>query len=829
MCKPYIYHNTTQYMNVIKFGGTSVANAQNISRCISIIQQKRDKEPVVVVVSALGGVTDLLLSAAVNASNKKDDYKEILSGVEERHLTTVKELIPVTGQSAVLSHVKRELNRLETLLDGCFLLGELSERTKDLVLSFGELLSSYIISEALKAQGEDAGLADSRELIKTNSRFGKAVVNFAVTNSLLFDFFDQGLYRVTVMPGFIAESTDGHTTTLGRGGSDYTAAIVAAAIDVPALEIWTDVNGIYTANPKIVKQAEPIPHITFEEAMELSHFGAKVLYAPTIQPIINKDITLYIKNTFEPSAHGSAVSKVPAVKSENPIRGISNIDDITLITLEGTGMVGVAGFSKRLFDVISKENVNVIFITQASSEHSICLGILSAESKKAEAVINAEFAFEIEQCKIYPAIIENGLSIIAVVGENMKNHQGLSGRMFSSLGKNNINIRAIAQGASERNISAVIDRKDVKKALNTLHETFFEDATVQLNLFVMGVGNVGEKFIDQIQAQNQYLKDNLRINVRIAGLANSRTMHFDEEGIDLNNWKALLSESQPTNAAEFIEKIKQLNLRNSIFVDNTANHDVAATYAEYLKNSISVVTCNKVACSSEYSNYKHLKNLSRQYNAPFLFETNVGAGLPIIDTLKNLVASGDRVHKIQAVLSGSLNFIFNNFNESTPFKDVVGQAMTEGYTEPDPKIDLSGVDVKRKLVILIRESGYEMEIDDIETLSFLPEECMATTNNDDFLASLEKHAAHFNALFQQAKDKNSKLKFVAQFSDGKANVGLQFIPQSHPFYNLEGKDNIVLFYTDRYADQPLIIKGAGAGAAVTASGIFADVIRIGNR
>lgn len=816
-------------MNVIKFGGTSVANAENIARALSIVKQKKEKEPVIVIVSALGGVTDVLLNAAIAASEKDEVYKEALALLEIRHLDAVKSLIPVTEQSAVLSHVKRELNHLETLLDGCYLLGELSERTKDLILSFGEVLSSYIISETLKAQGEEAGLADSRELIKTNSRYGKAVVNFEVTNHLLFDYFEQGNYRITVMPGFIAQAADGHTTTLGRGGSDYTAAIVAAALEVPSLEIWTDVNGIYTANPKLVKQAEPIPYITFEEAMELSHFGAKVLYAPTIQPILSKDITLHIKNTFEPDAHGSTVSKVPEIKSENPIRGISNVDDITLITLEGPGMVGVTGFSKRLFDVISKENINVIFITQASSEHSICLGIVAAEAKKAEATINAEFGFEIQQGKIYPAIIENGLSIIAVVGENMKNHQGLSGRMFSSLGKNNINIRAIAQGASERNISAVIDNKDVKKALNTLHETFFEDATVQLNLFVMGVGNVGEKFLDQIQTQYNYLKDNLRINVRIAGLSNSRTMIFDEEGIDLANFKKLLPAGEATSAEGFIAKIKELNLRNSIFVDNTASNEVAATYAQYLKNSIAVVTCNKVACSSEYENYKFLKNLSRQYNAPFLFETNVGAGLPIIDTLKNLIASGDRVHKIQAVLSGSLNFIFNNFNENTSFRDVVKQAMAEGYTEPDPKIDLSGIDVKRKLVILIRESGYDFEIDDIATVSFLPDDCMATTNNDDFLVSLENNAAHFNALYAKAAAQGDRLKFVATFENGKANVGLQFIPSSHPFYNLEGKDNIVLFYTDRYADQPLIIKGAGAGAAVTASGIFADVIRIGNK
>lgn len=816
-------------MNIIKFGGTSVANAQCIAQCINIIKDKKQNITLIVVISAFGGVTDMLLSAAQHASEKNNQYQSLLQQIEDRHLEVVKTLLPSTAQSAVLSHVKRELNLLETLLDGCSLLGELSERTKDLILSFGEVLSSYIISEVLKAQCENCSLGDSRELIKTNSHFGKAVVNFEISNLLIQHYFDKNKPAIVIVPGFIAKSEDGHITTLGRGGSDYTAAILAAALDVPSLEIWTDVNGIYTANPKLVKQAEPIEHITFEEAMELSHFGAKVLYPPTIQPILAKDITLHIKNTFEPEAHGSIINRNPKVKSANPIRGISNIDNITLVTLEGSGMVGVAGFSKRLFEVISKENISVIFITQASSEHSICLGIVDADAQKAKRAIDNEFSFEIKQQKIKPAILEDGLSIIAVVGENMKNHQGLSGKMFSTLGRNNINIRAIAQGASERNISAVIDKKDIKKALNTLHETFFEDNTVQLNLFVMGVGNVGDKFLDQIASQNKYLKDNLKINIRVIGLANSRKMHFDEDGIDLADRKAILENGNLADAEAFIAQIKKLNMRNSIFVDNTASDEVAATYAQYLSQNIAVVTCNKVACSSGYKSYKELKDLSRQYNAPFLFETNVGAGLPIIDTLKNLVASGDRIHKIQAVLSGSLNFIFNNFNEETSFYDVVKQAQTEGYTEPDPKIDLSGIDVKRKLVILIRESGYEMEIDDIENRSFLPQECLETNSVDAFFESLKTYAGHFNDIYKKASEQGYRLKFVASFEDGKANVGLQFIPKEHPFYNLEGKDNIVLFYTDRYVDQPLLIKGAGAGAAVTASGIFADVIRIGNK
>jgi aspartokinase/homoserine dehydrogenase 1 len=561
--------------------------------------------------------------------------------------------------------------------------------------------------------------------------------------------------------------------------------------------------------------------------MELSHFGAKVLYPPTIQPVLRKNIPILIKNTFEPQAVGTYISN-DVVSQTNPVKGISHIDNIALLTLEGPGMVGVSGSSKRLFEVLSHENINVIFITQASSEHSICIGILNSDAETAEIAINKAFEIEIAQNKIDPCIVENNLCIIALVGENMKNHQGLSGRMFSTLGKNNVNIRAIAQGASERNISAVINERDVKKALNTLHENFFEENTKQLNLFVMGVGNVGEKFIEQIHQQKKFLKENLKINLRVVALSNSRKMHFDEDSISLKEWQSVLNNGETANQELFIAKVKELNLRNSIFVDITANESVSKTYEQYLKQSVGVVTCNKIACSSAYDNYKNLKNLSRQYNAPFLFETNVGAGLPIIDTVKNLIASGDKVNKIQAVLSGSLNFIFNNFDENNSFHDIVKEAGVQGFTEPDPKIDLSGIDVARKILILIRESGYQMDIEAIANESFMPAECLETTSNEAFFASLQKYAVHFDALYNEAKSNESRLKYVAQFENGKASVGLQFIPKDHPFYNLEGKDNIVLFYTDRYVDQPLLIKGAGAGAAVTASGIFADVIRIGN-
>ena len=814
-------------MKTLKFGGTSVANAQNIKLVLDIVTETSKKYKLVVVVSAFSGVTDMLVLAASNAAAKDKNYKEIVNQIEKKHKDAIEELIPLSEQSELLDAINANINHLKTLLDGCYLLGELSNRTSDTVLSFGELLSSQIIAKALEQKVKGATYKDSREIIKTNNHFGKAVVDFEVTNNLIAAYFNSNTAQATVIPGFIASSLDGNNTTLGRGGSDYTAAIVAAALDASHLEIWTDVNGMFTANPKIVKQAQPIETISYQEAMELSHFGAKVLYPPTIQPVLKKNIPILIKNTFEPDADGTYISNNKNEK-ENPIKGISHIDGIALLTLEGSGMIGVSGSSKRLFEVLSNENINVIFITQASSEHSICIGILNADADNAQKAIDKAFELEIAQNKIDHCIVEKNLCIVALVGESMKNHQGLSGKMFSTLGKNNVNIRAIAQGASERNISVVINERDVKKALNTLHERFFEDNTKQLNLFVMGVGNVGEKFMDQINQQKKFLKDNLKINLRVIAVSNSRKMHFEEEGISLKEWQNHLANGEKANMETFIAKVKDLNLRNSIFVDITANENVSKTYEHYLRENVAVVTCNKIACSSVYENYSNLKRLSRKYNAPFLFETNVGAGLPIIDTLKHLIASGDKVNKIQAVLSGSLNFIFNNFSETYNFHDVVKEAGVQGFTEPDPKIDLSGVDVARKILILIRESGYEMEMEDIVNNSFLPAECMQTTNNEDFFKSLTANAAHFENLLAQAKAKDSRLKFVATFENGKASVGLEFIPSHSPFYNLEGKDNIVQFYTDRYIDQPLLIKGAGAGAAVTASGIFADVIRIGN-
>ncbi|WP_291865689.1 bifunctional aspartate kinase/homoserine dehydrogenase I [Maribacter sp.] len=813
-------------MKVLKFGGTSVANANNIDLVKNIINNSKSKKNIVVV-SAFGGVTDLLLKSADLAASQDATYKQVITDIEERHLSTVKELIDVKNQSSILSKVKSELNTLETLLEGAFLIGEITPKLSDKIVSYGELLSSYLISEYFKQEGLNAEYKDSRELIKTNDLNGKAVVNFNLTYKNSLHFFTNTKSTVVVTPGFIASSENGNSTTLGRGGSDYTAAIYAAAVKADILEIYTDVSGMYTANPRLVHQAKAIPHISYEEAMELSHFGAKVLYPPTIQPVLAEGISICIKNTFEPDNEGTLITKTKNEKGKT-VRGISSVENIALLSLEGSGMVGIPGISKRFFEVLSQADISVVLITQASSEHSICVGISADDIEKAVEIVNSAFEYEIERGKINPVIPEKDLAIVALVGDNMKSHQGLSGKMFSTLGKNNVNIRAIAQGASERNISTVIKKEDVKKALNTLHEEFFEENVKQLNLFVMGVGNVGAKFLKQVLQQRDYLKENLKLNIRVIGISNSRTMLFDENGINLNNWENSLVKGEKADKQKFFEKVNTLNYRNSIFVDNTASAEVSETYNTYLGNSISVVTCNKIACSSKFDNYKELKRLAREYNAPFLFETNVGAGLPIIDTLKHLIASGDKILKIQAVLSGSLNFVFNYFNDETTFHNIVKQAQEEGYTEPDPKIDLSGVDVMRKILILARESGNQLEIDDIVNNPFLPQESLDTTNNEDFFTSLIKHEDSFQAIYKKAKDADSKLKYVAQYEDGKASVGLQEIPKGHDFYNLEGSDNIVLFYTERYPNQPMIIKGAGAGADVTASGIFADIIRIGN-
>ena len=812
-------------MKILKFGGTSVGSAENINRVINILKDVSSNDRTIAVVSAVGGITDKLLNTANLAVAKDRQYKEAFEHIRTIHLNIIDELL-AEKKSHVVSFISEELNNLKQLLDGIFLINEMSPKTSDKLLSFGELLSSYIIAETMKTRGYDASLKNSQELIVTDKNYTNASVDFKLTNENIISYFKNNSNSITILPGFISKSKDQEVTTLGRGGSDYTAAIVAAALNVEELQIWTDVSGMFTTNPKLVKQAFPIKELSYQEAVELSHFGAKVLYPPTVQPVLDKNIPIIIKNTMAPDDHGTSINN--QVAGEKAVKGISNINDIALLTLQGNGMVGIPGFSKRLFETLSQEKINVVLITQASSEHSICIGISQKDAEVAKHAIDAAFENEISLHKIDPIIVETDLSIIAVVGDNMKSHQGISGKMFSALGKNNVNIRAIAQGASERNISAVIAEKDVKKALNTLHEVFFEDNTKQINLFITGVGNVGERLIEQIKQQRKYLKENLKLNVRIIGLSNSRTMVFDSDGMALRSWKELLQNGEKASLSGFLETIKKLNLRNSVFMDITANADVASSYPEYLRNSIAVIACNKIACSGDIENYRLLKRLSLKYNAPFLFETNVGAGLPVIDTLNNLILSGDKITSIQAVLSGSLNFVFNNFDDRKKFHDIVKQAQQEGYTEPDPRIDLSGVDVARKILILARESGTEMSLEDIDNKSFLTKANLESKSVDDFYKTLISDEAHFQKLYADAKVKGCKLKYVAEFNNGKAQVGLKEIPEEHPFYNLQGKDNIVMFYTERYPEQPMIIKGAGAGADVTASGLFADIIRVGN-
>jgi len=811
-------------MKVLKFGGSSVANAENIQKVVAIV--KRNNEPQIVVVSALGGVTDLLIKAGTSAEQSDETYKEILQQLEVKHLDAARALLPVTHQSSCLSMIKQQFNELEEICNSIFYLQELSLRTKDRIISFGELLSSKIISAFMLSQGMEHEWLDSRKLIKTNSNFGFAAVNFNITNNKIAGAVKAANKKLFLAPGFISSDDNSNTTTLGRGGSDYTAAIFAAAVNASSLEIWTDVTGMMTADPRWVPNAKTITHTSYQEAMELSHFGAKVIYPPTIQPVMLKNIPTWVKNTFAPNEAGTVIAGATPHDGEI-ITGISSINAVALLSLEGSGMVGIPGFSKRLFEALASEKINVILITQSSSEHSICVAVNTADAEKAKVAVDAAFEIEITQGKVEALKIEKDLSIIALVGDKMRHHTGIAGRMFDALGKNGVNIRAIAQGSSERNISAVISGSDVKKAVNVLHEAFFETTYKQLNVFIVGAGNVGSKLLDQLNQQKQFLLEHLHLQVRITGIANSKKMLFVENGneINLSNWKAELEIAQSMNLQAFVETVIQKNLRNSVFVDITANADVATVYGQLLSKAVSVVACNKIAASSSYESYSKLKSLAKEYNALFLFETNVGAGLPVIGTLNDLRRSGDKVTKIQAVLSGTLNFVFNNYDGTKPFTEVVRQAQAEGYTEPDPRLDLGGTDVMRKIMILAREAGEQIEMNDITNNAFLPASCF-DGSVEDFYAEMGKQEAHFKKLYDEAAAKNCKLKFVAQYENGKASVGLQHIPSNSDFYHLYGKDNIVLFYTQRYPEQPLVVKGAGAGADVTASGVFADIIRV---
>jgi aspartokinase/homoserine dehydrogenase 1 len=809
-------------MQVLKFGGSSLENASHIRKSVAIVMEKAHDGKVVMVVSALGGITDLLIETARLAEAGNETYLERLKAIEVRHLQVAKELMPMAHQSRLLSQVKIKCNEIEKICEGIFLLRELSPRALDSLTGYGELLSSLLVSGMLEGMKIEHKWLDGRKLIRTDSHYSSAAVNFDISGRQIREQICGNEHSLFIVPGFIAADQAGLSTTLGRGGSDYSASIIAAAVQAKSLEIWTDVNGMMTADPRLVSQAKTITRISYREAMELSHFGAKVIYPPTIQPVMQCNIPIVVRNTFAPEEAGTLIER--NVFSSEPVRGLSSIGAIALLSLEGSGMAGVPGISKRLFEALSQEKISVIFITQSSSEYSICVAVEAKQWGQAKQAIDTMFEQEIKLEKISPLLVELDLAIVALVGDRMRNKPGISGKMFSALGRNGVNIRAIAQGSSEMNITAVISTPDLKKAINVLHEEFFESASRQVNLFVVGLGNVGRRLMEQIQLQCNGIQSALHIQLRVMGLANSRTMVFSEKGIDLAQWEKTLEKGKRMNLQSFMAEIKDKNLRNSVFVDVTASGAVAKVYASLLKSSISIVACNKIACSSAYSDYLELKHLSGGFKASFLYETNVGASLPVIGTLNDLVRSGDQIKKIEAVLSGTLNFVFNEYNGSRSFAEIVKQAQAEGYTEPDPRTDLSGTDVMRKILILAREAGFEMEATDIANSPFLPLSCLKGTVAD-FYIELEKHEPHFKKLYLDAKKAGCILKFVATMQDGKGHIGLKHIKPSSDLYHLYGKDNVVVFYTHRYNLQPLVIKGAGAGAEVTASGIFGDIIR----
>ena len=805
-------------MKVLKFGGTSVGTAENIRKVKSIVES--NKCDVIVVVSALGGITDKILSAARKASKHAGDFQTDLQEIKARHEEVIRILF--NGSGSIKYIVTELLDELEQILTGITLVGELTAKTLDRIAGIGERISSHIVSQYIGAER-----FDSSELIRTDSNFGKATVDFNVTNKNIQDSFKE-FKGIAVVPGFISKNAYGEFTTIGRGGSDYTAAIISAALDVEILEIWTDVNGFMTADPRVIRKAYTIPELTYSEAMELSHFGAKVIYPPTILPVYKKRIPILIKNTFEPENPGTQISYNVEKGAERIIKGISSISGIALVTLQGIGMVGVTGISMRLFTALAHENVNVILISQASSENSISIAIEENAVDVARNAIQADFEKEILNGQINKIAIETDLSIVAIVGENMKHSTGIAGKLFSTMGKSGVNIIAIAQGASELNISWVVKNEDLRKTLNVVHESFFLSENIELNVFLMGIGTVGGNLLKQLQMQQEKLLKEKHLKIKLTEVANTRKMAFNRDGIDISTFKETLENSDKiSNLQDFAKEIREMNIYNSVFVDCTASDLVATIYKDILRSNVSIVTANKAAASSEYKNYAELKKTAKQKGVKFLFETNVGAGLPIINTLNDLVNSGDKILKIEAVLSGTLNYIFNTISAEIPLSKTIKMAKDEGYSEPDPRIDLSGVDVARKVLILARESGYELEMDEIRIKRFVPDSFFEGTL-DDFWKNISQLDSEFEQKRIILEKERKKWRFVARFENGIAEVGLQEVDSKHPFYDLEGSNNLVMYTTERYQQFPMLIKGYGAGASVTAAGVFADLIKVSN-
>ncbi len=814
-------------MKVLKFGGTSVGSIASIQTLLNILSGEfKTQEKPVIVLSAMGGVTNLLASMAEDAANGKE-FTAALADLEKRHFDVVKSLLDVQNQNPAFTRLKIHFNQLEELLQGVLTLRELTPKTRDQILSFGERCSTIMVSKIAAQHFKDVLFVDAAEVIKTDSSFGNAKVNTELSEMLIRNLYEANKDKMLIVTGFIAGNDAGQTTTLGRGGSDYTAAIFGAALNAKEIQIWTDVNGMMTADPRMVKKAFSLTELTYTEAMELSYFGAKVIYPPTMIPAFLKKIPIVIKNTFEPEFEGTVI-RHDCKASSLPIKGISSINNISILNLEGSGMVGKSGFSGRLFSLLAREQINVILITQSSSEHSITFAVQPQDTERAKQVIEQEFELELAAKKLEHLVIEKNLAILAIVGENMKQTPGMSGKLFHALGRNGVNVRAIAQGSSEYNISVIISANDLSKALNAVHDAFFVQLTKTLHAFCLGTGNIGKTLFNQLNAHSQYLKDNNGIQVKIAGISNTRKMTFNSDGISLDTWQDDLQASPyEADLQAFISKMKEMNLPNCVFIDNTASPVPIGFYEQVFKANISVITCNKIGNSGSYQQYRTFKDTARTHGVDFFYETNVGAGLPIINTLKNLMNSGDRVQRIEAILSGTISFIFNNFKGDANFHDVVKEAQEKGYTEPDPRDDLSGKDFMRKMLILARDAGYAMEEADVEIESVLPKASLEAKSVEDFYATLKTEDAHFAKLKDQAAKDGKVLRYIGKLEDGKVTITLQMVDENHPFYMLSGSDNIISFTTDRYKERPLVVKGPGAGAEVTAAGVFADLINLG--
>lgn len=812
-------------MKVMKFGGTSVGDPDSLLRVKKIVE--REREPVIMIVSALGGVTDRLLLAADFALNGNPGYKPLIDEIILRHQEMIEKMVTSNEDKKELLQKTRHLfEELRNILQGVFLIGDLSQKTSDKIVSYGERLSSLIISKVI----ERAQLYDATKFIKTDKQFQNHIPDLEKSNQLIRQTFaEMPPPHVAVVPGFISSSNDNNDiTNLGRGGSDYTAAIIAAAMDASILEIWTDVDGFLTADPKIINSAYVIEELSFTEAIELSNFGAKVIYPPTIFPVYHKNIPIRVKNTFRPESEGTLIRNIQPTRNGKIIKGISSINDTALITIQGLGMVGVIGVNKRIFTALADNGISVFIVSQASSENSTSIGVRSQDASLSQKVLRKEFAHEIGMGSINDIIVEYDLATIAIVGQNMKQVPGIAGKFFGALGRNGISIVALAQGAGETNISCVISKSDLKKSLNVIHDSFFLSPYQELNLFIVGTGTVGGNLLEQIKQQQNTLKEQNKLRINIVGIANGRKALFTREGIPLDGYfENLMTNGIQSSPERIRDEIIKMNIFNSVFVDCTASPEIAKLYGELMARNISVVTANKIAASSDYESYRYLKETARKTGVKFLFETNVGAGLPIINTMNSLINSGDKIIKLEAVLSGTLNFIFNTLNENIPFSKAIRMAVEAQFAEPDPRIDLSGLDVTRKLVILSREAGANVNQTDVKKNLFIPQKYF-DGSLEEFWETIPEMDASFEARRQELAKEGKRLRFVASYDNGHCEVGLREVGQGHPFYDLEGSNNIIMISTERYNEYPMVIKGYGAGAGVTAAGVFSDIISIAN-